>query len=89
MKKKYERPIIEMECFQLTQQISSCGAVKINLTNDQCVLVSASATNEMKRLACIGFFLDVGEGGCLMTAKGMEDGDGVCYMTNVNVAFSS
>ncbi len=89
MKKKYERPIIEMECFQLTQQISSCGTVKINLTNSECVLVSASATDEMKRLAYAGFFLDVGADGCLMTATGMEDSDGICYMTNVNIAFSS
>jgi hypothetical protein len=85
MKKKYERPIIEMECFQLTQQISSCGAVKINLTDDACVLASTSATDEMRRLAYAGFFMD----GCIMTATGMEYGDGICVMTNVNVAFSS
>lgn len=85
MKKKYERPVIEMERFQLTQQISSCGAIKINLTNAACVQESASATDEMKRLAYAGFFMD----GCSLKATGMEDSDGFCVMTNVNVAFSS
>ena len=87
MKKKYERPIIEMECFQLTQQIASCGAIKINLTDAACVLASPSATEEMRRLALAGFFMDME--GCDMIATGMEDSDGVCVMTNVNVAFSS
>lgn len=85
MKKKYERPVIEMEHFQLTQQIASCGAVKINLTNGACVLASPSATEELRRLALAGFFME----GCDMIATGMEDSDGVCVMTNVNVAFSS
>jgi hypothetical protein len=85
MKKKYERPVIEMERFQLSQQISSCGAIRINLTNAACVLESASATDEMKRLAYAGFFMD----GCFLQATGMEDSDGFCVMTNVNVAFSS
>jgi hypothetical protein len=89
MKKKYERPVIEMERFQLTQQISSCGAIKINLTNEACVLESASATDEMKRLAYAGFFMDVFMDGCKLQATGMEDNDGICVMTNVNVAFSS
>ena len=85
MKKKYERPVIEMERFQLSQQISSCGAIRINLANAECVLESASATDEMKSLAHVGFFMD----GCKLQATGMEDNDGVCVMTNVNVAFSS
>ena len=85
MKKKYERPVIEMERFQLSQQISSCGAIRINLTNAACVLESASATDEMKSLAHVGFFMD----GCDLQATGMEDNDGICVMTNVNVAFSS
>ncbi len=87
MKKQYERPVIEMERFQLTQQISSCGAVKINLMDGACVLASPSATEAMRRLAYMGFFMD--EGACALVATGMEDGDGICVMTNVNVAFSS
>ena len=85
MKKKYVSPTVEMESFQITQQIASCGAMKINLTDQQCVLDSPFATEEMKRLAITGFFLD----GCSLQATGMDTGDGFCIMTNVNVAFPS
>ena len=85
MKKKYTRPVIEMEDFQMTQQITSCGAMKINLTDAGCVLSSSFATEEMRRLALVGCFLD----GCRLPATGMDAGDGYCVMTNVNVAFNS
>lgn len=85
MKRKYMRPVIEMESFQITQQITSCGAMKINLTNAACVLASQSATEEMRRLALSGCFID----GCRLPVTGMDVGDGICVMTNVNVAFSS
>lgn len=85
MKKQYKRPVIEIESFQITQQISSCGALKINLTDEACVLASHSATEEMRRLALAGCFLD----GCVVPVAGMDVGDGYCVMTNVNVAFSS
>ena len=85
MKKQYKSPVIEIESFQITQQISSCGAMKINLTNAECVLASKTATEEMRRLALTGCFLD----GCVLPVHGMDVGDGYCVMTNVNVAFSS
>lgn len=85
MKKPYTHPVIEMEDFQLIQQITSCGALKINLTNAACVLSDPNATEEMKRLAAAGCFLD----GCFLPATGMDMDDGYCVMTNVNVAFSS
>lgn len=85
VKKKYEHPVVEMENFQIMQQITSCNAIKINLTNSACVLESPGATEEMYRLALAGFFLD----GCKMQPIDMDLGDGYCVMTNVNVAFSS
>ncbi|MBQ4565478.1 MAG: hypothetical protein IJA48_03930 [Oscillospiraceae bacterium] len=85
MKKIYEHPVIEMESFRLAQQITSCGALRINLTDSACVLGSPDATEEMKRLALAGCFLD----GCLLPVTGMDMDDGYCVMTNVNVAFSS
>ena len=85
MKKIYTRPCIELEDFQITQQITSCGTFKIPLTNSTCVQNSNTATQQMKDLAAIGFFLD----GCTMTAEGMSDGDGFCINTNINTAFTS
>lgn len=85
MKKQYKRPVIEMENFQITQQISSCSALKINMMDSACVLEAEAATEEMRRLALAGCFLD----GCILPANGMDVGDGYCVMTNVNIAFSS
>lgn len=85
MKKIYTRPCIESEDFQITQQITSCGTFKIPLTSSTCVTNSNTATQQMKDLAAIGFFLD----GCDMRAEGMSDGDGFCINTNINTAFTS
>lgn len=85
MKKAYTSPVIEMENFTIAQQIASCGAMQINLTDAACVLADTDSTEEMKRLANIGFFL----GGCDMQASGMTTNDGYCYNTNINIAFTS
>lgn len=87
MKKIYTRPCIELEDFQITQQITSCGTFKIPLTSSTCVTNSNTATQQMKDLAAVGFFLD--SSGCIMTAEGMSDGDGFCINTNINTAFTS
>ena len=87
MKKIYTRPCIESEDFQITQQITSCGTFKIPLTSSTCVTNSNTATQQMKDLAAIGFFLD--SSGCSMTAEDMSDGDGFCINTNINTAFTS
>lgn len=85
MKKPYKSPTIEIESFMLNQQIASCGAIQISLTNMDCVLNDPDATPEMERLAFTGFFLD----GCSLTPIGTEFDDGICYYTNINVAFTS
>lgn len=85
MKKNYTSPCIELEDFQITQQITACGAMRIPLTDSDCVLVSKEATEEMKRLAIAGFFID----GCTIMAQNMDSGDGTCINTNVNTAFTS
>ena len=85
MKKVYTSPVIEMENFTIAQQIASCGAMQINLMDSVCVLCDEDSTEEMKRLANIGFFLD----GCNMQASGMTTNDGYCYNTNINIAFTS
>lgn len=85
MKKVYTSPVIEMESFTIAQQIASCGAMQINLMDSVCVLCDEDSTEEMKRLANIGFFLD----GCNLQASGMTTNDGYCYNTNINIAFTS
>lgn len=85
MRKKYQKPKILLEHFELTQQIASCGGIKINFNNAACVLNAPGATNQMKDLAMIGFFSGY-ENGCAMVAS---DGYAVCFHTNVNMVFTS
>lgn len=80
--KQYTKPMIAVERFALTQQIASCGAMKINSMDMNCVLSAADAPSEMKDLALVGFFM---EGACPRTAT---DG-AICFNTSTNMAFTS
>ena len=84
MKKVYESPEIAVEFFELTQAIANCS-LKIGLNDSQCVLNDGDATGEMKSLAALNYF----GGGCSTFPIGMDEDDGVCYHTNVNMAVSS
>lgn len=83
--------MISIEYFELTQSIATCQR-KIGFINETCVLKDIDSTNQMRDLAGIGFFMDgtgTGKQGCGMFAEGMEEEDGNCYHTNMNVAFHS
>ena len=86
MKKQYIKPMIAVEYYELTQSIATC-AIKIGLTDSQCVLKDPDAPNSMKDFAAIGWFNE--QPGCGAIPEGMEDENGICYHTNVNAAFSS
>lgn len=89
MKKNYMTPSVEIERFSLTDQLASCAGLKINLSNSQCVLNDPDATNQMKSMAYIGMFLSSDANGCAIAPTGMDGSDGICYHTNVNMAFTS
>ena len=85
MRMPYEKPMMAIERYELTQTIASC-ATKIGFLNSQCVLKDPDASPEMKSLAGIDFFVD---GHCSIYPEGMEEEDGSCYHTNINTAFNS
>lgn len=85
MKKPYEKPILAVEYYQLTQAIASC-ATKIGLYSSDCVLKDPDSTSQMKDLAAIGWF---NAGSCAGSASEMDGSDSICYHTNLNTAFSS
>lgn len=85
MKKPYEKPILAVEYYQLTQAIASC-ATKIGLYDSNCVLKDPDSTSQMKEFAAIGWF---NAGYCMESASGMDGFDSICYHTNLNTAFSS
>lgn len=85
MKKPYEKPMIAIEYYSLTQSISSCSGIKINFINADCVLKDPDSTNEMKNWAYrFGFLSDA----CRIDMSGYKS-DTVCYHTSINPAFTS
>lgn len=84
MKRTYEKPLLLVERFELTQMLSSCS-VMIGLNDNKCVLADADATQRMKSAALIGYFL----GGCGNVYLGQDGEDGMCYHVANNMVFSS
>lgn len=85
MKKAYQKPMVIVEDYQLTQSIASC-VTNIGLYSSECVKNDPDATNQMKDLAWSGFFM---EGACDDYPTGMDAYDSICYHTNANAAFTS
>lgn len=85
MKKHYERPLLLVERFELTQKLSNCSLL-IGLNDSACVLKDEDSTFMMKDLALQQFF---NADACVLHPIGMEGDDGLCYHINVNMVFSS
>ena len=89
MKIKYEKPMVAVDFYKLTQSIAGCS-IKVGLTSSGCFLASPNATPELKGFASVGFFV---EGNCMITAVPgtTYDGvnDGICLHTNANGALTS
>ena len=86
MKKQYEKPMIAVEQYVLSQTIASC-ATKIGFLSSDCVKKDPDATDQMRDLAYSGFFTD--SINCEDYPVGMDEFDSICYHTNTNAAFNS
>ncbi len=76
---------MEIERFELTQQVAACSGVKVHMLDSNCVKNDMSLPGSMLDLAYAGFFMD----GCTLTATILEPHDGICYNTAFNMAFTS
>lgn len=85
MKQKYEKPLIAVENYILTQSIANCST-RISATNSQCVINDPDAPDGFRNLAsAFGYFA----GGC-MTQPSMDSvEDNICYHTSANAMFTS
>ena len=83
VKKQYEKPMLAVEYYQLSQSIAAC-ATKIGFLDSDCVKNDPDATNKMKDLAWEDYFVE-----CIESPTGMDDYDSICYHTNTNAAFNS
>lgn len=85
MKRQYEKPLIAIEHYELTQSIAACSR-KIGFLNSQCVINDPDATTQMKSLAAANWFTN---GYCAKSVIEGSDENGICYHTNLNSAFNS
>ena len=85
VKKQYEKPMLAVEYYQLSQSIAAC-VTKIGFLNSECVINDPDATAQMKNLADTGYFA---ERHCDTPPHNMDDYDSICYHTNTNAAFNS
>lgn len=85
MRRNYMTPLITVEAYDITQSIPGCET-KINFVDEECVKKDGDATPEMKALAAS--LLMFGPG-CVKQAQAMDYGDGICYHTNAQAAFTS
>lgn len=85
MKKPYEKPMLAVEYYSLTQSVAHCNAIKISAVSSQCVLNDPDSTNEMRNWAYRNGFIS---GSCNIDMSGYKS-DTICYHTSTNAAFTS
>ncbi len=82
MKMKYEKPMIAVENFELSQAIAAC-VTKISFNNHICVQEDPDAM-EFWGLAHQGYFTE----NCKFSADSPEN-DSICYHSAVSLIFTS
>ncbi len=87
MNRIYEKPMVLVDRFELTQTIAAC-VTKIGFVNSDCVFKDADSPIDAKRLAYAGWFT-AGNCGDKYVITGMASNDGICYHTSTNAMFSS
>ena len=86
MRAKYEKPMIAVERYELSQTISAC-AIKIASTGNDCVRYDPDTPWEMRELAFNNQMIF--NTGCQMLINTGSTSTGICYHTNANAAFTS
>lgn len=94
MKRRYEKPMMAVEHYALTQTIAACSGIKITSSDSNRmptqadILADPHVTSAMQNWIRRGGFLGL-DLGCRVSIIGQTDSDGVCYHTNINAAFNS
>lgn len=86
MKKKYEKPLIAVENYVLSQAIASCST-RIGFNSSACVLDDEDAPDGFRNLANIGYF--TADGKCYFEPVIEDVRDNICYHTSANAMFHS
>ena len=86
MKMKYEKPIVAVDRYELSQAIAGCS-IKVGQTSSQCFLKDPDVPPQTKTFAAQGWFVDAK--GCHVITVAGTTYDGVCYHPQVNGALIS
>ena len=85
MKIKYEKPMVAVERYELSQAIASC-VIKIGPAGTQyCVQTDLLTPEKMRDMANNGYFAS----DCPTKASPGQTFDGVCYHTQASATFIS
>ena len=89
MKMKYEKPMVAVDLYTLTQSIAGCG-ISVGFMDNGCFLDSPNVPPEMKSFAAHGWFVD-GHCDIAIVAGTTYDGiyDAMCFHTQANGALTS
>ena len=85
MKLKYEKPLIAVEQYALSQAIAACPT-QVGYNDNICMAKDEDVPGPMRDLAATGMF---GEGRCVEPPYDMDFEDNVCYHTSANPLFCS
>jgi hypothetical protein len=86
MKKTYQKPMVAVEFYKLSQSIASCS-IKINLLNNQCVVNDPDTPVEMRSLAYA--YPEYFSSDCYTHYHNIQSDDPMCYHTQANATFTS
>ena len=85
MKIKYEKPMVAVERYELSQSIAAC-VIKIGPSGSQyCIQNDPQTPDEMRDAAWEGLFAT----DCSETASSGQTFDGICYHTQASATFVS
>ena len=88
MKMKYEKPMVAVERYELSQSIASC-AIKMGPSGtNYCILNNTVGLEEMRDWAYHGYFTG-SAGGCDFTPDIDQEFDGICFHTQATATFIS
>lgn len=85
MKMKYEKPIVAVDRYELSQSIAGCS-ISVGATSRMCFLKTPGIPNAMKSFAYHGWFAD---SSCTYRVVAGTEYDGFCYHTQANSALTS
>lgn len=86
MKMKYEKPMVAVDRYELSQSIAGCN-INVGLIDSACFLEDKDVPPQMKELAAQGWFID--PSGCMFITVEGATYDGVCIHTQANGALRS